>query len=268
MSREKRLMLVMGAMFLFVFFLAPRNVSAETCLSSGGVSGTCTTIVAGCPSGYVTTNAMQACSNNGICCVLNNAPSNSNTITTTNATASNSSSGTIFPNPLKFTTVSELLTSVITNLMGVMAMIALVFMIIGGIMYMTSGGNDKMITRAKNTWTAAIIGLAIAMAAPTFLKTIQTILGGSNTGPNWFDPNKAPSLNDIAVNVLNLLLSILGVIAMISMVIGGIMYLTAAGDDRKIEKGKNIFKYSLLGVVAALSSVVVINEVSRLLGAQ
>lgn len=174
-----------------------------------------------------------------------------------------------FPNPLgSVTTVSALLSSVITNLMGIMAIIALIFIIIGGIMYMLSAGNEAMVTRAKKTWTGAVIGLAIAMAAPTFLKTIKTILGGnSNTGSNadsWV--SNALSLRDIAVNVLDLLLSIIGIVAMISMIIGGLMYLTAAGDERRIDKGKEIFKYSIIGIVVALSAVVVINEVNALLG--
>lgn len=176
---------------------------------------------------------------------------------------------TSFPNPLgSVTTVSALLSSIITNLMGIMAIIALIFIIIGGIMYMLSAGNEAMVTRAKKTWTGAVIGLAIAMAAPTFLKTIQTILGGNDTSSGNADSwvSSALTLRDIAVNVLDLLLSIIGIVAMISMIIGGLMYLTAAGDERRIDKGKEIFKYSIIGIVVALSAVVVINEVNSLLG--
>lgn len=188
---------------------------------------------------------------------------------TADTDTSASTTSTSFPNPLgSVTTVSALLSSVLTNLMGIIAIIALIFIIIGGIMYMTSGGNEKMVTRAKGTWTGAVIGLAIAMAAPTFLKTIQTILGGnSNTDGNadsWV--SDALSLRDIAVNVLDLLLSVLGVVAMISMIIGGLMYLTAIGDPKRIDTGKDIFKYSLLGVIVSLSAVVVISQVNSLLG--
>lgn len=177
-----------------------------------------------------------------------------------------SDSSITFDNPLGFTTVSGLLSSVLTNLMGIMAIIAVIFMVIGGIMYMMAGGNETMVTRAKKTWTGAVIGLSIAMAAPTFLKTIQAILGGNTSGNASSWVSNALSLHDIAVNVLNLLLSVLGIIAMISMVIGGMMYLTAAGDERRIDKGKEIFKYSILGVIAALSAVIVIKTINNLLG--
>ncbi len=177
--------------------------------------------------------------------------------------------GTVsFPNPLdSVTTVSALLSSVLTNLMGIIAIIALIFIIIGGIMYMTSGGNEAMVTRAKKTWTGAVIGLAIAMAAPTFLKTIKQILGGNGTPDGNADSwvSGALTLGDIAVNVLNLLLSIVGIIAMISMVIGGMMYLSSAGEERKIEKGKEIFKNSIIGVIVALSGLILIRTVNLIL---
>ncbi len=174
-----------------------------------------------------------------------------------------------FPNPLgSVTTVSALLSSIMTNLMGVMAIISLIFIILGGIMYMLSAGNETMVTRAKKTWTGAVIGLAIAMAAPTFLKEIQHILGGNGTpgtnADNWV--SDALTIQDIAVNILNLLLSIVGIIAMIAMVVGGLMYLTSAGDPKRTDKGKDIFKYAIIGIVVALSALVVIREVNVLLG--
>jgi len=188
------------------------------------------------------------------------------TLDSASTSGSNTTSVT-FPNPLgNVTTVSALLYSILTHLMGIMAIIAVIFMVIGGIMYMISGGNEAMVTRAKKTWTGAAIGLAIAMAAPTFLKEIQAILGGNTSGDASSWVSNSLTLQQIAINVLNLLLSVLGIIAMISMVIGGMMFLTAAGDERRIDKGKSIFTYSLLGVIAALSAVIVIKEINYLLG--
>ena len=194
-----------------------------------------------------------------------------NTTNTANPTAAASSaSGTTFTNPLAFTTVSQLLNSVLTNMMGVIAIISIIFIVLGGLMYMMSAGNETMVTRAKKTWTGAVIGLAIAVAAPTFLKTIQAILGGGGTsGTTTTNANSwvssALSLHDIAVNVLNLLLSIFGIVAMIAMLVGGIMYLTSGGDPKRTDKGKDIFKYALIGIIVALSALVIIHQVNALL---
>lgn len=197
-----------------------------------------------------------------------NVQANSTTSTAA-ATTTSTASSTTFPNPLgSVTTVSALLSSILTNLMGVMAIISLIFIIIGGIMYMLSAGNEAMVTRAKKTWTGAVIGLAIAMAAPTFLKEIQTILGGNSTTSGNADSwvSNALTIREIAVNILDLLLSLVGIVAMIAMVMGGLMYLTAAGSEKRSDDGKKIFQTAIIGVVVALSALVIIREVNSLLG--
>lgn len=179
-----------------------------------------------------------------------------------------SSSTTEFPNPIGFTTVSDLLSAVLNNLMGIIATIAVVFIVIGGIMYLASGGNEAMVTRAKKTWTGAVVGLAIALAAPTFLKEIRTILmGNSSTGGSadaWV--SNAITIRQIAVNVLNLLLSVLGILAIIALVVGGGMYLTAYGDEKKIDDGKKIIKYAIIGIVVSLSALLIVRQVGSLFG--
>lgn len=197
------------------------------------------------------------------------AGSTTSAAATTSVAATNATGSATFPNPLgSVTTVSALLSSILTHLMGVMAIISLIFIIIGGIMYMVSAGNTAMVERAKKTWTGAVIGLAIAMAAPTFLKEIQTILGGNNTTSGNADSwvSSALTIQDIAVNILNLLLSLVGIIAMIAMVLGGLMYLTAAGSEKRSDDGKKIFQYAIIGITVALSALVVIREVNSLLG--
>lgn len=173
-----------------------------------------------------------------------------------------------FVNPIKIKTVSGLLDSILTNLMGLIVIIAVIFIIIGGILYMTSAGNETMVTRAKQTWTGAVVGLAIALASPTFLKQIQAILNSnSDTGgsaDNWV--NKALTIKEIAMNVLDFLLSVFGVLAIIALVIGGGMYLTAYGDEKKIDSGKKIITYAIIGIVVALSALVVTRQIAGLIG--
>jgi hypothetical protein len=67
------------------------------------------------------------------------------------------------------------------------------------------------------------------------------------------------------MNVLNFLLGIFGTLAIIMLLIGGIMYMTSAGDDNRIEAGKKIFKYSVIGIVLALASLVIVQQIAKLL---
>lgn len=169
---------------------------------------------------------------------------------------------TDFANPLKFKTVEEVTTALLDNLRGILATIAVVFIVIGGIMYMLSAGNEKMMERAKATWTAAVIGLAIALAAPSFLKEIMIILQ-ADTSP----VAGALTIKDIALRVLNLLLSLIGIFGILGLVIGGGFYLTAYGDEDRIDKGKKIITASVIGIVVAFGALVIVRQVASLLGA-
>lgn len=166
-----------------------------------------------------------------------------------------------FPNPLKWDTIEGVLGSVLTFLQGVIATVAVLFIVIGGVLYMTSAGDEKRITTAKNCWTGAAIGMAITLAAPSLLKDIRTVLGA--TGSSSVDA--AIGLKQIATNTLTLLLSIVGIIAIISLVIGGIMYMTAYGDEKRVETGKKIVTYSIIGIAIALGSLVIVKQIAGLL---
>lgn len=170
-----------------------------------------------------------------------------------------------FTNPLgTVKELSALLNRLLTNLRSVVITIAIIFIVIGGITYMMSAGDPKKAEKAKSIWTASVIGLAIVLAAPAFLREIITIMGGSS-GLNTSELT-GPSLLQIAVNVLLFLLSIVGIIAIISLVVAGVMYLTAYGDPKKIDTAKAMVYNSIIGIVVTLASLVIIRQVASLIG--
>ena len=167
-------------------------------------------------------------------------------------------------NPLAFNTVDELLTSIWGFLQAIIVILSLIMIVIGSIVYMTAGGNDSKLSTGKLIITASLIGLALALAAPSFLKEIGAILG-------WGDVNGSPadsakSITEILTGILNFLLSVIGIIGIIMVVIGGLMYLSAAGDEDRINTGKSIVKYSLIGITVALAALVIISQITKFFG--
>lgn len=228
---------------------------------SGSQGGTCR---ASCVSGESPASGSytDCIGSIAVCCKASSA--------TTDPTAPAASSGgdITFPNPIKASTMSEFLGNVLNALLGVVAFISLIFIIIGAVMYMLSAGSEQAIERAKKTITGAVVGLAIAAAAPTFLKTVKDILGGAN-GANADDiVNKAYTLKDIAINVLNFLLSVTGIVAIIGLIVGAIFYLTSYGDEERMKKGKQILVASIIGIVIAFASLVIVKQVAGLVAAQ
>jgi hypothetical protein len=167
-----------------------------------------------------------------------------------------------FENPIVATTVSALVSTILSNLRGVIVGIALVFIVIGAMMYILSAGDDKRMTTAKATITAALIGLAIALAAPSFLDAIITILGGKTDGLATDSISGALTIKKIVENVLNFLLAIIGLLSMIGLVVGGSYYLTAYGDEKRAETGKKMITASIIGIVVALGALSIVNQLA------
>ena len=74
-------------------------------------------------------------------------------------------------------TVPGIVSGAISMLLVISALIAFVFLIIGGIKWITSGGDKDRTAGAQKTLTAALIGLVIVFAAWAIIKLIQTFFG-------------------------------------------------------------------------------------------
>ena len=75
------------------------------------------------------------------------------------------------------------------------------------------------------------------------------------------------SIMEIVASTMEWLLAILGFLAVIGFVISGILYLTAAGDDKRAGNAKNAMFYSIVGVIVALVGYVVVQAVDLWLDA-
>lgn len=165
-----------------------------------------------------------------------------------------------YVNPLKFDSLEGVLGSALDTLQGIIVILAIIFIIIGAVLYITSSGNETQISRAKSAITAAMIGLALGIAAPSFLKEIAGVLGWTTVDSAL---TNAQTLTAISVKVLNFLLSIIGIIGIIMLVIGGMTYLTAAGDESKAEVGKRITTYAIIGIAVALAALVIVTQIAN-----
>ncbi len=174
-----------------------------------------------------------------------------------------------FCNPLKFNTVEDVLYSLLNALQGIIIVISLIFIVVGAIFYITSAGSEERIKTAKKAITASMIGLAIGIAAPTFLKEISDILGWTPTNDQGMVTG-ALTLAEIALNVLNFLLSIVGALAIIMLVVGGIMYVTSAtstvgegSSEKKVSAAKKVVTYAIIGIAISLAALVLVKQIAK-----
>lgn len=68
-------------------------------------------------------------------------------------------------------------------------------------------------------------------------------------------------LTSIFHKVTNILFIIIGALAVIMLIIGGIMYVTSAGDSKRVESAKNTILYAIIGIVIAVFAGAIVNFV-------
>lgn len=233
----------------FLFGITFLLFSALSSHEVGAVAGDCAGGSCVGPGVSCTPPATPAgvCSAGGTCCMLGGG-------------AGGTTTQIAFTNPLQFGTVEDLLTNVMGVIQNIIVVLALVFIVIGAILYITSAGDEGRMKTAKGAITAAMIGLAIALAAPSFLKEIGTVLGWGSVESGAVAG--ALTLSQIASKVLAFLLSIVGVLGIIMLVIGGLVYLTAAGDENRIDTGKKIVLYSIIGITVAMAALVLVTQIA------
>jgi len=73
------------------------------------------------------------------------------------------------------------------------------------------------------------------------------------------------SIIGIIQTAMNWLLAVLGFIGIIAFVIAGILYLTAAGDEKKVGTAKSAMTAAITGIIVALIGFVIIQAVDTFL---
>ena len=83
-------------------------------------------------------------------------------------------------NPIesKISTLSDAVIVVTLYLLSLIGLVALFFIVFAGIKYMFSTGDEEKMRSAKNTFSSAAIGLAVALLSYGILSVIDYILNG------------------------------------------------------------------------------------------
>lgn len=81
------------------------------------------------------------------------------------------------PPNVRITDVGQLVSAVVGTLLILAALMAFLFLIMGGIQWITSGGDKTHMEEARNKITHAIVGLIIVGAAWAVMMLVQNFLG-------------------------------------------------------------------------------------------
>ncbi len=138
-----------------------------------------------------------------------------------------------------------------------------------------------MLTKIKTAITAIAmvfaIGLPLAAPAVVFAQTdISTgLCAGSNLDANQTNGctvdtatanNKINSILKLVINIFSL---IVGVVAVIMIIVGGLRYITSGGESSNVSTAKNTIIYAIVGlVIVALAQFIVHFVLGKVTGLQ
>lgn len=108
------------------------------------------------------------------------------------------------------------------------------------------------------TSVAVLPGMVSAQAAQTPQQVACDSIGGTYTGGNCVTGTGTSSLNTTVSNAIDIFSLIVGIIAIIMIIIGGLKYVTSQGDSSQVSSAKNTIIYAVVGlIVVALAQVIV-----------
>lgn len=77
--------------------------------------------------------------------------------------------------------------------------------------------------------------------------------------------NKNTDLVKSITDIINVVIGILGIICVVVIIIGGVGYMTSAGDSGKVKKAKDTILYGIIGLVVCVLAFAIVNFVIKAL---
>ncbi len=81
--------------------------------------------------------------------------------------------------------------------------------------------------------------------------------------PSLTDPLKNRDIPDLVGGIIQYVLGIIGILALVMFIYGGILWMTSGGSAEKIKKGKDTIVWAVLGLAIVFLSYAIVNFVLK-----
>lgn len=117
-------------------------------------------------------------------------------------------------------------------------------------------------------------GLSVILLAVVVLQSVSTLAwgavpdGGGTGNSNAIYGDNLTQLATLIGRIINYLLAIVGAISIILIIVGGIRFIAAGGDEKATAAAKQTITFAIVGLVIVLLAVLMVNVLGNLLGAK
>lgn len=184
-----------------------------------------------------------------------------------------------------FGSIGEIITKLLPSIFALAGMVALLFLVWGGIRYMTARGDPKVIDSARGTITSAIIGLMIVLLSATIFFIFSSALkfdifagilspspahavniGGTVDLGGGTTINVFSNIGQLFTAILRVALGAAALVFLAMMAWGGLRYLNAGGDPKNADSARSTLTNAGIGLLIVVLSLAIIEIITNLFG--
>lgn len=94
-----------------------------------------------------------------------------------------------------------------------------------------------------------------------FAKEVKPNTTVNDTVIETVGPNDNNTLVDSVQGIINAIIAVLGIVAVLVIILGGVQYMTSSGDSAKVKKAKDTILYGVIGLVICVLAFAIVNFV-------
>lgn len=152
---------------------------------------------------------------------------------------------------------------IITFIKYIIGSVAVLFIVRNGLILIMAGEKEEELSKTKKNIFYGFLGLIIIMMANPIINNIFFKIDTSKypgTGPVKPGIDTKQLVLEIA-GITNIVAAITGPFAILSLVVGGLMYILAGENDERLGKAKKIIIWSIVGIVLIYGAFAIISTV-------
>ncbi len=148
--------------------------------------------------------------------------------------------------------------AIFESLLFVGGIMSVIFIIWGGVKYITSQGSPDGTANARKTIINALAGLVITISASVVIAFLINMLSGGNLNQtNELNVPNVAANDSFIERLLDFVYATVAVVSLIFILIGSIKFATSTGEPQKASSARNTMIYAIVGLVIVLAASII-----------
>lgn len=105
-----------------------------------------------------------------------------------------------------------------------------------------------------NKFFISLVFLMVFLFTPVFVLAQASVQNNTSGTPSLSNPLKVETPQQLIGQIINAVLGVVGSLALLMFVFGGLTWMTSGGSAEKIKKGRDILVWAAIGLIVVFSA--------------